>query len=228
MVFVCFKCKHVYLSLFCLLNAIWKYFFFLGAHVFISGFLFKILFIYFQREEKGGRKRGGETSMCGCLSHIHPLGIEPAALGFTGAINSLSHTSQGSCQPLYGWVLRQCLTVPRRISLIPNLFLFHGYFSDMEDIHGIMVKGEYLGSKRICAGTQRCGCSAMYVCSRGLSFPLGAWEGQGLAWLQDAGMTVPSNYYVWGWVSPSPPQLLCSSIGIFWPRIYITTLNPPL
>ena len=31
-------------------------------------FLKKILFIYFWREGKGGRKRGRETSMCGCLS----------------------------------------------------------------------------------------------------------------------------------------------------------------
>ena len=56
----------------------------------------KILFIYFQREGKGGRKRGRETSMCGCLSHaphwgsgwqpghVPWLGIEPATLRFTG------------------------------------------------------------------------------------------------------------------------------------------------
>ena len=30
---------------------------------------FKILFIYFQAWGKGGRKRGRETSVCGCLSH---------------------------------------------------------------------------------------------------------------------------------------------------------------
>ena len=30
-------------------------------------YFFMILFIYFQREEKGGRKKGRETSMCGCL-----------------------------------------------------------------------------------------------------------------------------------------------------------------
>ena len=29
----------------------------------------KILFIYFLREGKGGRKRGRDTSVCGCLSH---------------------------------------------------------------------------------------------------------------------------------------------------------------
>ena len=31
-------------------------------------FFLKILFIYFWREGKGGRKRGRDTSMCGCLS----------------------------------------------------------------------------------------------------------------------------------------------------------------
>ena len=34
-----------------------------------------ILFIYFQR--KGGRKRGRETSMCGCLSHVPNWGPGP-------------------------------------------------------------------------------------------------------------------------------------------------------
>ena len=55
----------------------------------------KILFIYFWREGKGGRKRERETSMCGCLSralHWEPglqprcvpwLGIKPATLWFT-------------------------------------------------------------------------------------------------------------------------------------------------
>ena len=47
----------------------------------------KILFIYF-RGGKGGRKRGREISMCGCLScasywHVPWLGIEPAMLWFT-------------------------------------------------------------------------------------------------------------------------------------------------
>ncbi|KAF6131028.1 hypothetical protein HJG60_007930 [Phyllostomus discolor] len=32
-------------------------------------FFLKILFIYFYTEEKGGRKRGRETSVCGCLWH---------------------------------------------------------------------------------------------------------------------------------------------------------------
>ena len=56
----------------------------------------KILFIYFYREGKGRRKRGRETSMCGCLSHapywgpgLQPrhvpwLGIELETLWFTG------------------------------------------------------------------------------------------------------------------------------------------------
>ena len=56
----------------------------------------KILFIYFYREGKGRRKRGRETSMCGCLScapywgpgtqprHVPWLGIEPVTLWFAG------------------------------------------------------------------------------------------------------------------------------------------------
>ena len=59
----------------------------------LKGF-FKKDFIYF-RERKRGRKRGRETSMCGCLSnapywgpgpqprHVPWLGIEPANLWFT-------------------------------------------------------------------------------------------------------------------------------------------------
>ena len=59
-------------------------------------FFLKILFIYFQSEGKGGRKRGRETSMCGCLlhspnrgpglqpSHVPRLGIEPVTIWFTG------------------------------------------------------------------------------------------------------------------------------------------------
>ena len=61
----------------------------------ISSFFLKILFICFQREGKRRRKRGRETSICGCLSHtpywgpgLQPrhvpwLGIEPVTLWFT-------------------------------------------------------------------------------------------------------------------------------------------------
>ena len=57
-------------------------------------FFIKILFIF--REGKGGRKRGRETSMCGCLSsvpywgpgpqprHMPSLRIEPAILWVAG------------------------------------------------------------------------------------------------------------------------------------------------
>ena len=41
---------------------------------FCPNYFLKILFIYFQRKEKGGRKRGGETSMCGFLSCTPPTG----------------------------------------------------------------------------------------------------------------------------------------------------------
>ena len=43
-------------------------------------FFFKILFFYFSREGKGGRKTGRETSMCGCLSSARPTwrpGLKP-------------------------------------------------------------------------------------------------------------------------------------------------------
>ena len=73
-------------------------------------FILKILFIYFYREEKGGRKR--ETDMretlIGCLSYAPWLGTEPAtqACALTGnptcdpllcrtTPNQLSHTTQG-------------------------------------------------------------------------------------------------------------------------------------
>ena len=61
---------------------------------YFDGFFLKILFIF--REEKGGRKRGRETLMCGChLSapywwpglqprHVPWLGIEPVTLWFAG------------------------------------------------------------------------------------------------------------------------------------------------
>ena len=73
-------------------------------------FVLKTLFIF--REGKGGRKRGRETSMCGCLSRPPPLlgtWAITQACALTGnrtsnplvrrlTLNPLSHTSQGwSC-----------------------------------------------------------------------------------------------------------------------------------
>ena len=70
--------------------------------------IFKKDFIYFEREDKGGRKRGRETAICGCLSHAPHWGTWPTtqACALTGngtsdpfvrrpALNPLSHTSQG-------------------------------------------------------------------------------------------------------------------------------------
>ena len=69
---------------------------------------FKRFYLFIFREGKGGRKRGRETSMCGCLLSTTPLGTWPAtqACALTGngtsdpsvrgqALNPLSHTSQG-------------------------------------------------------------------------------------------------------------------------------------
>ena len=63
----------------------------------IYAFLKRILFIYYFLERgEGGRKRGRETSLCGCLSqalgwgpgpqprHVPRLGNEPATLWFAG------------------------------------------------------------------------------------------------------------------------------------------------
>ena len=70
---------------------------------------FFLRLIYFEREGKGGRKSGRETSMCGCLLWVCPqLRTWPAtqACALIGnptghplvhrlALNPLSHTSQG-------------------------------------------------------------------------------------------------------------------------------------
>ena len=74
-------------------------------------FFFKILFIYFQTEGKGGRE--GEKHQCVVASHVPPLGIWPTTQGcaLTGnptgdplvcipALNPVSHTSQGQIQLL--------------------------------------------------------------------------------------------------------------------------------
>ena len=74
----------------------------------ILNFLFfNILFIYCFREGKGGRKRGRETSMCGCFSrtphwgpglqprHVPWLGMNQRPLVHRPVLNPLSHTSQG-------------------------------------------------------------------------------------------------------------------------------------
>ena len=47
---------------------------------------FKILFILFFRKEKGERKTGRETSMCGCLSHalFWGPGLQPRHVPYTG------------------------------------------------------------------------------------------------------------------------------------------------
>ena len=62
----------------------------------IITFFGKDFYLLIFREEKGGRNRGRETSMCGCLfraphwgpgpqpRHVPWLGIEPATLWFTG------------------------------------------------------------------------------------------------------------------------------------------------
>ena len=77
----------------------------ISCYIFI---FFKLKILFIQREGKGRRKRGRETSMCGCLL-CPPLGTWPVtkACALTGdrtsnplvcrlMLNPQSHTSQGS------------------------------------------------------------------------------------------------------------------------------------
>ena len=79
-----------------------------SVYVFFKTFyLFIYLFIYLFLERGEGRKRGKETSLCGCLIHTLHQGTQPTpqACALTGnqindtlvhrpALNGLSHTSQ--------------------------------------------------------------------------------------------------------------------------------------
>ena len=52
----------------------------------MNPYMYAVLFIYLFLEGKGERKRGRETSVCGCLSKWPPLGTWPAtqACALTG------------------------------------------------------------------------------------------------------------------------------------------------
>ena len=84
-----------------------------NSTIVVFSFLKKILFIYFQREVKGGRERGRHINV-GLPLMCPQLGTWPAtqACALTGsltgdplvcrpAINPLSHTSQGYCGILF-------------------------------------------------------------------------------------------------------------------------------
>ena len=76
-------------------------------------FLKNILFIYFQTEEKGRRKRGRETSVCGCLlhtchwgpslqlRHVPWLGTEPVSIWFAGPCSIHWTTPARAGRPFY-------------------------------------------------------------------------------------------------------------------------------
>ena len=90
-----------------------------------SSYLFFRFYLFIFREGKEGRKRGRESSMCGCLSHIRNwepspqprhvpwLEIEPASLCFSGwhSIHWVPPARTGSlyllipCPPLPLWFL---------------------------------------------------------------------------------------------------------------------------
>ena len=84
--------------------------------IFLSLFLlfFWRFYLFIFREGKGGRKRGKQTSMCGCLSctpycgpgpqlrHMPWLGIEPVTLWFTGTC-SIHWAAPARAQISFPW-----------------------------------------------------------------------------------------------------------------------------
>ena len=76
-------------------NGLSQFKFFLHTNLTLKCVFLKFLFIYLFLERKGGRERGTETSMCGCLSlapywgpglqprHVPWLGNKPVTLWFT-------------------------------------------------------------------------------------------------------------------------------------------------
>ena len=85
--------------------------------------IFKRFYSFFFRVGKGGRKRGRETSMCGCLSHApywepvrNPgmcprLGVKMDLLVHRLALNPLSHTSQGC------WIYFKAITPLKKFQI---------------------------------------------------------------------------------------------------------------
>ena len=76
---------------------------------FFNQYIFKRFYLFTFRERKGGRKRGRETSMCGCFlstpygerglqpRHMPWLGIELVTLWFAGCYSILLATPARAC-----------------------------------------------------------------------------------------------------------------------------------
>ena len=134
--FALFILLHSFLIFFIFLQVFFYYFMIL-INLFIYVFL-KILFIYFYREGKGGRKRGRETTKCGCLLHapcwgpgLQPrlmpwLGIEPRILWFTGWCSIYWATPARAISLFLNFSLFQIsyFTPPFSYSIFPSSFLF--------------------------------------------------------------------------------------------------------
>ena len=125
-------------------------FFFLLLYRFY--FLINILFIYFQREGKGGRKEG-EKHQYVVLSHTSPTATQACALtgNQTGdplvhrpALSPLSHVSQGVIQIKKKNTKNYWLMNIRRLILLSPLisicffFLMHNAFADKKDTDYIL------------------------------------------------------------------------------------------
>ena len=124
-----------FLSFFFLSFFFFLFFFFFFSFFFF--FFFKILFIL--TEGKGRRKRGRETSVCGCLSstpyrgpglqprHMPWLGMEPANLWFTGW-HSIHWVPPA--RAMVSLLSIACLNLNKSVALAGQLNLFQ-YHPDM-------------------------------------------------------------------------------------------------
>ena len=112
-------------------------------------FFLKILFIYFQRKGKGGRKRGRETSVHGCLSHAPYWVPSPKtqACALTGnrtgnplirslVLSPLSHTSQG-CSLILSRFINWSSSL-RKGCLISFIYLIIQLFIEATQTHGYL------------------------------------------------------------------------------------------
>ena len=104
-----------------------------------SSFLKDFIYLFF-REGKGGRKKGRETSMCGCLSRVPNPGMCPdwqsnqQHLVHSPVLNPLSHTSQGSATSKS--------VCPKLHNIVPlPFFMFH---SLMEGTPFLFTKADIL------------------------------------------------------------------------------------
>ena len=169
----------------------WFFLIFYSIEQKIPGFYFLFIFkdfiyIFLERGE-GRRKRGRETSMCGCLSHVphwgpgwQPrhlpwLGIEPVALWFTswrsmpGQIPRLLKASIASLKfdpRVHQHLVSLCLYYGYRTwkAVILSVMVWHGHVIHSLIYSKMAIKCQFcvnnLGRK--CSSQQKRKCSCLY------------------------------------------------------------------